>query len=67
MDVINRSCLGKFYFVIFPCVLDESQVSTIQEMRKEIKALKELGRRAHPNVMSMLGIIFTESEFRQKQ
>ena len=39
---------------------DESQLSTAIELNKEILAFKSLGRRAHPNVISMLGISFID-------
>eukprot|EP00117_Sycon_ciliatum_P015075 scpid33208/ scgid4712/ Fibroblast growth factor receptor 2 len=39
---------------------DESQISSIMETGKEILALWQLGQRPHANVMSMLGICFTE-------
>lgn len=37
---------------------DESLVSACLELSKEIAVLKDLGRKAHPNVMSMLGVCF---------
>eukprot|EP00117_Sycon_ciliatum_P015688 scpid31278/ scgid15434/ Fibroblast growth factor receptor 4; PFR4 len=39
---------------------DESQVSSLVEIGKEILALWELGRKAHPNVLSMLGVGFSD-------
>ena len=52
---------GRLYCVFSSrilCHADESMGSAFMELTKEIAALKDLGRRAHPNVMSMLGVCF---------
>eukprot|EP00117_Sycon_ciliatum_P026612 scpid71116/ scgid21808/ Fibroblast growth factor receptor 4 len=39
---------------------DNSHVSSTVELLKEVTALKAIGRKPHPNVMSMLGLSFME-------